>query len=239
MLMTAVIVGTSLQIQKDGILSPHSLFLFTVLGSWFIAAFLHPLVPKKIQSSSHFSNNRSSVACCRVPYTFWQFLACLCSFQIADSHRSGTGYCQSIHCAIWTLSLGEPGRMWQPIKTPRTPQHMCIKQKMVKDQGMRKKWINFEGEVSVGCGNFCRVVCCVRNSEPVQVRRFDEGLRQIERKLESLERKTNGKGQRNKVAATNQKEAHPGQTNFMETRQMDLTGWMEAEPFCRFCAKFA
>ncbi|KAK6044651.1 hypothetical protein COOONC_17844, partial [Cooperia oncophora] len=32
MLMTAVFVGTSLQIQKDGILSPHSIFLFSVFG---------------------------------------------------------------------------------------------------------------------------------------------------------------------------------------------------------------
>lgn len=32
MLMTAVIVGTSLQIQKDGILSPHSIFLFAVIA---------------------------------------------------------------------------------------------------------------------------------------------------------------------------------------------------------------
>lgn len=43
MLMTAVIVGTSLQIQKDGILSPHSIFLFSVIASFMTAAVLHPL----------------------------------------------------------------------------------------------------------------------------------------------------------------------------------------------------
>ncbi|VDD93431.1 unnamed protein product, partial [Enterobius vermicularis] len=43
MLMSAVIVGTSLQIQKDGILSPHSIFLFSVIGSFITAAILHPL----------------------------------------------------------------------------------------------------------------------------------------------------------------------------------------------------
>ncbi|CAD6197537.1 unnamed protein product [Caenorhabditis auriculariae] len=43
MLMTAVIVGTSLQIQKDGILSPHSIFLFAVITSFMTAAMLHPL----------------------------------------------------------------------------------------------------------------------------------------------------------------------------------------------------
>ncbi|VDO40632.1 unnamed protein product [Haemonchus placei] len=43
MLMTAVFVGTSLQIQKDGILSPHAIFLFSVFGSFLTAAILHPL----------------------------------------------------------------------------------------------------------------------------------------------------------------------------------------------------
>uniref|UniRef100_A0A914Y9X1 chitin synthase n=1 Tax=Panagrolaimus superbus TaxID=310955 RepID=A0A914Y9X1_9BILA len=43
MLMTAVIVGTSLQIQKDGIMSPHSIFLFAVIASFTTAAILHPL----------------------------------------------------------------------------------------------------------------------------------------------------------------------------------------------------
>ncbi|TMS32858.1 hypothetical protein L596_000656 [Steinernema carpocapsae] len=43
MLMTAVMVGTSLQIQKDGILSPHSIFLFAVIASFLTAAILHPL----------------------------------------------------------------------------------------------------------------------------------------------------------------------------------------------------
>lgn len=43
MLMTAVIVGTALQIKKDGIYSPHAIFLFAVIASFFIAACLHPL----------------------------------------------------------------------------------------------------------------------------------------------------------------------------------------------------
>ncbi|KAM3718282.1 Chitin synthase [Dirofilaria immitis] len=43
MLMTAVIVGTMIQMQKDGIMSPHSIFLFFVIGSFFTAAILHPL----------------------------------------------------------------------------------------------------------------------------------------------------------------------------------------------------
>ncbi|VDN55363.1 unnamed protein product [Dracunculus medinensis] len=43
LLMSAVIVGTSMQIQKDGILSPHSIFLLVVIASFIIAALLHPL----------------------------------------------------------------------------------------------------------------------------------------------------------------------------------------------------
>uniref|UniRef100_A0A915Q6U5 chitin synthase n=1 Tax=Setaria digitata TaxID=48799 RepID=A0A915Q6U5_9BILA len=43
MLMTAVIVGTMIQMQKDGIMSPHSIFLLFVIGSFFTAAVLHPL----------------------------------------------------------------------------------------------------------------------------------------------------------------------------------------------------
>ncbi|CAB3404677.1 unnamed protein product [Caenorhabditis bovis] len=43
MLMTAVIVGTSLQLQKDGIFSPHSMFLVAVVTSFLTAAILHPL----------------------------------------------------------------------------------------------------------------------------------------------------------------------------------------------------
>ncbi|CAI5440716.1 unnamed protein product [Caenorhabditis angaria] len=43
MLMTAVIVGTSLQLQKDGLLSPHSMFMVAVVTSFLTAAILHPL----------------------------------------------------------------------------------------------------------------------------------------------------------------------------------------------------
>lgn len=43
MLMTAVVVGTSLQLQKDGLLSPHSMFTVAVATSFLTAAILHPL----------------------------------------------------------------------------------------------------------------------------------------------------------------------------------------------------
>uniref|UniRef100_A0A158R449 chitin synthase n=1 Tax=Syphacia muris TaxID=451379 RepID=A0A158R449_9BILA len=41
-LLVAQIIG-ALFIQKDGILSPHSIFLFSVIGSFITAAILHPL----------------------------------------------------------------------------------------------------------------------------------------------------------------------------------------------------
>ncbi|XP_003378777.1 chitin synthase domain protein [Trichinella spiralis] len=43
LLMMAVIVGTAVQIQKDGIYSPHAVFLLAVIASFFIAACLHPV----------------------------------------------------------------------------------------------------------------------------------------------------------------------------------------------------
>lgn len=39
LLMTAVIVGTALQIKKDGIYSPHAIFLFAVIGRYLIFGF--------------------------------------------------------------------------------------------------------------------------------------------------------------------------------------------------------
>uniref|UniRef100_A0A915I1B1 Uncharacterized protein n=1 Tax=Romanomermis culicivorax TaxID=13658 RepID=A0A915I1B1_ROMCU len=42
LLMMAVIVGTAMQIKKDGVYSPHSIFLVTVIASFFSAALLHP-----------------------------------------------------------------------------------------------------------------------------------------------------------------------------------------------------
>lgn len=47
--------------------------------------------------------------------------------------------------------------------------------------------------MSVGCGSFCRLVCCVR-PKPVENNpwHIGEGLREIARKLETLESKANG-----------------------------------------------
>jgi hypothetical protein len=101
--------------------------------------------------------------------------------------------------------------------------------------------------LSVGCGNFCKVVCCVRNSSgPAQVRRLDEGLREIERKLESLERKTNnGKGENGRENAGKsgrQSAIGNGQIETVDEEQqqktMDWNGWMEMESFRRYRGKY-
>ena len=42
LVMMAVIVGTSLQLGEDGIASPSAIFLMSMVGSFFIAACLHP-----------------------------------------------------------------------------------------------------------------------------------------------------------------------------------------------------
>ena len=42
LVMMAVIVGTALQLGEDGISSPSAVFLMTMVGSFFIAACLHP-----------------------------------------------------------------------------------------------------------------------------------------------------------------------------------------------------
>ncbi len=42
LVMMAVIVGTSLQLGEDGIGSPSAIFLIAMVGSFFIAACLHP-----------------------------------------------------------------------------------------------------------------------------------------------------------------------------------------------------
>merc|ERR1719435_731598 len=42
LIMMAVIVGTTLQLMEDGIGSPSAIFLIAMIGSFFVAACLHP-----------------------------------------------------------------------------------------------------------------------------------------------------------------------------------------------------
>ena len=59
MVMMAVIVGTALQLGEDGVASPSAVFLISMVGSFFIAACLHPqefwcIVPGIIYLASSF-----------------------------------------------------------------------------------------------------------------------------------------------------------------------------------------
>ncbi|KAL3098213.1 hypothetical protein niasHS_002049 [Heterodera schachtii] len=226
MLMTAVAVGTSLQIQKDGILSPHSIFLFTVLGSWFVAALLHPL---------EFG--------CVIPCALY-FLAIPSMYMLLPIYSL---------CNLNTVSWGTREN---PISSTNSGEHH-------HNNGTHHN-ASEDGEVSLGCGNLCRVVCCVRHAfgagganasshATTAVRRLDEGLQQIERKLASLERRRDGGGsgasELGAVSSAQQQRADqsvPEPTAAVGVRlvdqrapqaqqqRMDSPNWMEEEPFKQF-----
>nr|CAD2147597.1 unnamed protein product [Meloidogyne enterolobii] len=176
MLMTAVIVGTSLQIQKDGILSPHSIFLFTVLGSWTFSALLHPLE-----------------FLCLLPCGLY-FLAIPCMYMLLPIYSL---------CNLNTVSWG-------------TRENNTV-----------------SGEISMGCGNFCRIVCCVQNSEnsqePLEVRRLGEGLKIIEKKLDSLDRRS-----KNENIKTENEREEENKKEEEKVKEMDFKRWIELKPFNSF-----
>nr|Q8T5G8.1 RecName: Full=Chitin synthase; AltName: Full=Chitin-UDP acetyl-glucosaminyl transferase [Meloidogyne artiellia]AAG40111.1 chitin synthase [Meloidogyne artiellia] len=226
MLMTAVIVGTSLQIQKDGLLSPHSIFLFTVLGSWSFSALLHPL---------EFG--------CLLPCGLY-FLAIPCMYMLLPVYSL---------CNLNTVSWGT--RENASVSSSSTGQFSGKREERGDILPHLQK--TEDGELSVGCGNFCRVVCCVRNpssppcaDETVEVRKLDENFRKIERKLQSLERRTNGQGNNAEEEGKEEEETGKSEQERKEGREegkeeegkmskrkkeeMDLKGWMELEPFRRF-----
>ena len=161
MLMTAVIVGTSLQIQKDGIMSPHSIFLFAVIGSFMTAAILHPL---------EFT--------CIIPGILY-FLAIPCMYMLLPIYSI---------CNLNTVS-------WGTREDPAT-----------ENQKKNTKGAHFElvengigpdadGDLSIGCGSACRLLCCLKPNKlenSPQIWKINEGLKEISRKLENLERKANG-----------------------------------------------
>uniref|UniRef100_A0A914HDU6 chitin synthase n=1 Tax=Globodera rostochiensis TaxID=31243 RepID=A0A914HDU6_GLORO len=204
MLMTAVAVGTSLQIQKDGILSPHSIFLFTVLGSWFIAALLHPL---------EFD--------CVIPFALY-FLAIPSMYMLLPIYSL---------CNLNTASWG-------------TRENPASTTSAAADHGRHGTHNGAEdGEVSLGCGNLCRVVynlggnasaASSSSSSATTVRRLDEGLRQIERKLENLERlRRDGTGARRAQRQQSGDEAAVHQ-RLKVAQRMDSSNWMEDDLFKHF-----
>jgi len=89
------------------------------------------------------------------------------------------------------------------------------------------------GEISMGCGNFCRIVCCVQNSEnsqePLEVRRLGEGLKIIEKKLDSLDRRS-----KNENIKTENEREEENKKEEEKVKEMDFKRWIELKPFNRF-----
>ncbi|KAH7718856.1 chitin synthase 1 [Aphelenchoides avenae] len=149
MLMTAVVVGTSLQIQKD-------------------AAILHPL---------EFT--------CILPGVLY-FLAIPCMYMLLPIYSI---------CNLNTISWGTRE---DPSAAKKERQHKGTHLELI-ESGVGA---NAEGELAVGCGSACRLLCCLkpdRMETSPQIWKINEGLKEISRKLESLERKNcngNGSGRR-------------------------------------------
>lgn len=67
----------------------------------------------------------------------------------------------------------------------------------------RYAWINLhkfllkaDGDLSLGCGNACRLLCCLkpdRMESSQQIWKLNEGLKEITRKLDQIERKAVGR----------------------------------------------
>ncbi|MFH4973705.1 hypothetical protein AB6A40_000414 [Gnathostoma spinigerum] len=130
MLMTAVIVGTSLQIQKDGILSPHSIFLFAVIASFLTAAILHPL---------EFT--------CIIPGILY-FLAIPCMYMLLPIYS----IC-NLNTVAWGTRETPKEAEEQQLSTTQKGIHIDI---LSDNMGGRD-----DGEVSLGCGNVCKLMCCL------------------------------------------------------------------------------
>ncbi|CAD5211352.1 unnamed protein product [Bursaphelenchus okinawaensis] len=160
MLMTAVIVGTTLQIQKDGILSPHSIFLFTVMTSFTVSAILHPMEVG-----------------CMLPFILY-FLAIPCMYMLLPIYS----LC-NLHIVTW-------GTREDPLKKK-------------EEENLRKRGHRLDimesgipgeasGEISVGCGNVCRVMCCLK-PDPIenspQIWKISEMVNQVNKKMDRLDRK--------------------------------------------------
>ncbi|KHN79259.1 Chitin synthase 2 [Toxocara canis] len=192
MLMTAVIVGTSLQIQKDGIFSPHSIFLFAVIASFFTAAILHPL---------EFT--------CIIPGILY-FLAIPCMYMLLPIYSL---------CNLNTVSWGT--REEPKEKAKRTNNGGGTRIDLIEsDIGN-----GVDGEVSVGCGSACRVLCCLKpdamESSP-QVWRLNEKLNEINRKLDKFDRRSGALVRRSSVLSASAGNAGDKWGEIEEDEQAEL-----------------
>ncbi|CAJ0955692.1 unnamed protein product, partial [Mesorhabditis belari] len=164
MLMTAVIVGTSLQIQKDGIFSPHSMFLFAVITSFLTAAILHPL---------EFT--------CIIPGVLY-FLAIPCMYMLLPIYSI---------CNLNTVTWGtrEDPRPEEKNDLAKRGKNAGNHHLDIVDNGESTS----DGAFSLGCGSACRLLCCLK-PDPMetspQVWRINEKLNEITRKMDKMERRT-------------------------------------------------
>ncbi|EYC16675.1 hypothetical protein Y032_0033g2779 [Ancylostoma ceylanicum] len=161
MLMTAVFVGTSLQIQKDGILSPHSIFLFSVMGSFVTAAILHPL---------EFT--------CIIPGILY-FLAIPSMYMLLPIYS----IC-NLNTVTWGTREDPRPQEKNDLAKPRKSHHMDLVEKGGEGE------VDGDWSLGCGsaCRLLCCLKPDKMESSP-QVWRINEKLSEISRKLERIERK--------------------------------------------------
>ncbi|KAK0393708.1 hypothetical protein QR680_000363 [Steinernema hermaphroditum] len=160
MLMTAVIVGTSLQIQKDGILSPHSIFLFAVIASFVTAAVLHPL---------EFT--------CIIPGILY-FLAIPCMYMLLPIYSI---------CNLNVVTWGtreDPASAENNSVGKRKGTHLDL----VENGGENGNHGEFSLGCGSACRLLCCLKPDPMEASP-QVWRLNEKLNEINRKLDRLEKK--------------------------------------------------
>ncbi|CAG9533278.1 unnamed protein product [Cercopithifilaria johnstoni] len=162
MLMTAVIVGTMIQMQKDGIMSPHSIFLLVVIGSFIIAAVLHPL---------EFT--------CITPGILY-FLAIPCMYMLLPIYSL---------CNLNNVAWGTRENPKEEGKDPT--REKCGKHiDLISNNPTNEA----DGEISVGCGPACRLICCLRDksTEIAQIWQLNGKINEMMDKLDRIERQPTG-----------------------------------------------
>ncbi|KAK6046965.1 hypothetical protein COOONC_15531, partial [Cooperia oncophora] len=161
MLMTAVFVGTSLQIQKDGILSPHSIFLFSVFGSFLTAAILHPL---------EFT--------CIIPGLLY-FLAIPCMYMLLPIYS----IC-NLNTVTWGTREDPRPEEKNDLAKPQKGHHLDLMNNGTDGQ------VDGDWSIGCGsaCRLLCCLKPDQLESSP-QIWRLNEKLNEINKKLERIERR--------------------------------------------------
>ncbi|VDO32329.1 unnamed protein product [Brugia timori] len=159
MLMTAVIVGTVIQMQKDGIMSPHSIFLLFVIGSFFTAAILHPL---------EFT--------CITPGILY-FLAIPCMYMLLPIYS----LC-NLNNIAWGTRENPKVEGNDPIRQKR-PKHIDL----ISNNAVNNE-VKVDGEIAIGCGAACRLICCLRDksAETAQIWQLSGKVNEMMDKLDCI-----------------------------------------------------